>query len=131
MGKIERNTIQRTLVLDAVKTLANHPTADEVYNFVEKQYPNISKATVYRNLNGLVSDGQVLRVHVPESADKFDYRTEEHYHISCIKCGTFADASLGYEKKIDKKVEQETGFKRAHHDLFFTGVCPNCAKLKK
>ena len=31
-----RNTIQRQLVLSAVRQLQNHPTADEVYQEVQK-----------------------------------------------------------------------------------------------
>lgn len=42
-----RNTIQRQLVLSAVRQLQNHPTADEVYQEVQKNCPTISRATVY------------------------------------------------------------------------------------
>ena len=41
-----RNTIQRQLVLSAVRQLQNHPTADEVYQEVQKNCPTISRATV-------------------------------------------------------------------------------------
>lgn len=46
---IPRTTIQKELVLDAVKQLHNHATADEVYELVQSAHPNISKGTVYRN----------------------------------------------------------------------------------
>ena len=124
---IERNTIQRTLVYQTVQKLANHPTADEVYNAVGKKHPNISKATVYRNLNGLVAQGLMGRVHVPDAADKFDHRIEPHYHIFCRKCGAFADAGEGYDQSLDERIALATGFKSPHHDLFFTGLCASCA----
>ena len=50
----KRNTIQRQLVISAVRSLSNHPTAEEVYNRIVLDYPDISKGTVYRNLNSLV-----------------------------------------------------------------------------
>ena len=50
----KRNTIQRQLVIAAVRFLANHPTAEEVYDRITMEYPDISKGTVYRNLNSLV-----------------------------------------------------------------------------
>ena len=57
-----RNTIQRQLVLSAVRQLQNHPTADEVYQKVQKSCPTISRATVYRNLKLLAnSTSQHLR----------------------------------------------------------------------
>ena len=52
-----RNTIQRQLVLSAVRQLQNHPTADEVYQKVQKSCPTISRATVYRNLKLLAEEG--------------------------------------------------------------------------
>ena len=53
----KRNTIQRQLVIAAVRFLADHPTAEEVYDRITMEYPDISKGTVYRNLNSLVESG--------------------------------------------------------------------------
>ena len=60
----KRNTIQRQLVISAVRSLSNHPTAEEVYNRIVLDYPDISKGTVYRNLNSLVDSGLLRRVSV-------------------------------------------------------------------
>ena len=57
-----RNTIQRQIVLQAVNQMHNHPTADAIYAVIAAQHPTISKATVYRNLNQLASQGEILRV---------------------------------------------------------------------
>ena len=58
---MKRNTIQRQLVIAAVRFLADHPTADEVYERITMEYPDISKGTVYRNLNSLVAFKQGFR----------------------------------------------------------------------
>ncbi|MFQ9678614.1 MAG: transcriptional repressor, partial [Eggerthella lenta] len=63
-----RNTIQRALVLEAVQSLHNHPTSADVYEVVRERHPNISRATVYRNLGVLANRGEVLRVEVPNGA---------------------------------------------------------------
>ena len=68
-----RNTIQRQIVLQAVNQLHNHPTADAIYAVIAAQHPTISKATVYRNLNQLAAQGEILRVPVPTGADHFDF----------------------------------------------------------
>ena len=60
-----RNTIQRQIVLQAVNQMHNHPTADAIYAVIAAQHPTISKATVYRNLNQLAAQGEILRVPVP------------------------------------------------------------------
>ena len=64
-----RNTIQRQLVLSAVRQLQNHPTADEVYLEVQKNCPTISRATVYRNLKLLAEEGEIRLVSVELSED--------------------------------------------------------------
>ena len=61
----KRNTIQRQLVIAAVRFLADHPTAEEVYDRITMEYPDISKGTVYRNLNSLVESGLLSKVSVP------------------------------------------------------------------
>ena len=71
-----RNTIQRALVLEAVRSLHNHPTSADVYEVVRERHPNISRATVYRNLGVLASRGDVLRVEVPNGADRYDFFNE-------------------------------------------------------
>ena len=55
-----RNTVQRQIVLQAVRSLHDHPTADSVYAVVAAEHPSISKATVYRNLNQLALQGEIL-----------------------------------------------------------------------
>jgi len=98
---MRRNTIQKQLVLKAVKRLKSHPTADEVYNDIVNSYPGISKATVYRNLNHLAEEGQLLKISVPGSADKYDGTLEEHYHATCRYCGKFMDINLDNIINID------------------------------
>ena len=45
-----RNTIQRSLVYEAVNRLQSHATADEIYAAIAAEHPNISRATVYLSL---------------------------------------------------------------------------------
>ncbi len=122
----KRNTIQGQLVLNAIKQLGNHPTADDVYNHVEKSYPNISKATVYRNLNSLAEDGMILKIQVPDAADRFDHVLEKHYHIKCMKCQEFSDLDLDYMYELDDKVALLTNYKILSHDVAFKGICQKC-----
>ncbi len=122
----KRNTIQGQLVLDAVSQLGNHPTADDVYNHVEKLYPNISKATVYRNLNSLAEDGLLLKISVPDAADRFDHTLDKHYHIKCMICKEFMDLNIAYMHDLDDKVSELTKYKILSHDVAFKGICKKC-----
>ena len=115
----KRNTIQRQLVISAVRSLSNHPTAEEVYNRIVLDYPDISKGTVYRNLNSLVDSGLLRRVSVPSSAD--------HYHVQCMKCHGFMNVDdLDYFQDLDDKIAQMTGYRMENHNIVFQGICPEC-----
>lgn len=124
----KRNTIQGQLVLNAVIELANHPTADEVYNYVSKLHPNISKGTVYRNLNSLSEDGLLLKISVPDAADRFDQTTQKHYHIKCMNCGEFIDIDIDYMHELDKLAAEKSKYKIYSHEIVFKGICEKCCK---
>ncbi len=129
MAKIKRNTIQRQLVIAAVRFLADHPTAEEVYDRIVMEYPDISKGTVYRNLNSLVECGLLGRVSVPSGADRYDHILSRHYHIKCSRCGKFMNVeNIDYIQGLDEKVAAATHYKMNHHDIVFSGLCPDCAK---
>ena len=60
--KNERNTLQKKVILDELKYLMGHPTADQIYQQIHKKYPTISRATVFRNLKMLAEQEKVLHI---------------------------------------------------------------------
>ena len=124
----KRNTIQRSLVLKAVKELQCHATADEVYEEVVKNNPHISKGTVYRNLNQLSEMGEIHKLEVPGGADRFDHLCHEHYHVKCIKCGRVFDVDMEYLTGLENNIKDSRGVKLLGHDILFRGICPKCDK---
>lgn len=121
-----RNTIQRQLVLQAVQSL-DHPDAEEVYENIFREHPNVSKGTVYRNLNILAAQGEILKIETGNGADKFDFRTNPHYHMRCRICGKIFDAHLS--PLVPEKLLGDThGFVVERHNLEFIGTCSECNK---
>ena len=68
-----RNTIQKDLVHNAVCEMKRHVTANEVYEFIKKDYLTIGKGTVYRNLDILVEEGALRKVEIPNGPNRFDF----------------------------------------------------------
>lgn len=129
---MKRNTIQRQLVIAAVRFLADHPTADEVYERITMEYPDISKGTVYRNLNSLVESGLLNKVSVPSGADRFDHMLTKHYHIKCSHCGKFMNVeNMDYMEDLDEKVAAVTGFKMQSHDIVLMDCAPIARSLRQ
>lgn len=117
---------QRELVLAAVKSSMEHPTADMVYAALKADNPSLSLGTVYRNLNLLAQTGQIHKIGMPGGSDRFDGRTDEHYHMLCQKCGRVYDVQLDTLSELDGQIQSQTGFLVHSHDLIVRGVCQAC-----
>lgn len=122
-----RNTIQRALVLEAVRALHTHPTSADVYEAVREQHPSISRATVYRNLALLAERGDVLRVEVPNGADRYDFNIAPHHHVKCANCGCVDDVELVFEDDLLDRVKSACGFQLTGYQVIFEGLCPSCS----
>lgn len=120
-----RNTKQRKLVLDTVQTRMDHPSADDIYLDVRKEDSNISRGTVYRNLNLLAQSGEIRHIKIP-GADRFDLRLEPHYHLLCTGCGKMMDVPIPYHIELDHSLQEETGYEMIQHRTVFEGICPQC-----
>ncbi|MDD5021965.1 MAG: transcriptional repressor [Endomicrobiaceae bacterium] len=129
--KKTRKTIQKELIFETVRQMKNHPTAEQLCQEIQKRHPTISKATVYRNLRQLSKIGKIKHIEMPDSADRFDHFTDNHYHIKCNICERVFDVDMPYFDKIAEMIKDNKGFKIETHDLVFKGVCRDCKKDKK
>lgn len=123
-----RNTIQRTLVLNTVNYLKNHPTADEVYNEIVKLHPSISRTTVYRNLNVLCELGHIRKLAIPGGPDRFDHICQSHCHVQCAICGKVFDVDMDFIPDLENKIRDNHGFTFNGYNIIFQGICPDCKK---
>jgi len=136
---MSRNTIQQQIICGIVKNMCTHPSPDEVYKEVHNMHPSISRATVYRVLNKLADKGELMKVHMPNTADRFDFRTDDHIHIFCTSCGKVFDADIEDSadglKEMNNHIKsscsmKETGFNVNKVNISLEGICPACNELK-
>ncbi|MBU1228570.1 MAG: transcriptional repressor [Proteobacteria bacterium] len=125
-NKGARLSRQRETILDELRKVKTHPTADEVYDMVRKILPRISLGTVYRNLDFLSGRGVVLRLGGAGTQKRFDGNPAAHPHLRCSVCGRVDD--LEWPLALPElPVEQSMGYSRLRCDVEFVGVCPMCA----
>lgn len=124
----KRNTIQQSLVLEAVQKLHCHATAEQIFQQASAAHPTISRATVYRNLRELDSAGKVKRIEVPSGPDHFDYDVSMHYHMRCTHCGRIFDIKLKSDPRLTELVDDD-GFAIEGCDVMFRGICPECRHI--
>jgi len=122
-----RITHQRDVILDELRAVKTHPTADELYEQVRRRLPRVSLATVYRNLEWLSEQGLARKIEVGGRQKRFDGDISEHYHVRCQKCGRVADVEMDVLENVESRIAQCCGFTVTGHRIEFTGLCPECS----
>jgi len=127
-GQKYRMTHQRQIILEEIRNVKTHPTADDVYDMVRKKLPRISLGTVYRNLEILSTLGLIQRIGPPSQQMHFDGDTENHYHLRCVSCGKVEDAPIESVGGLEDSIRNQSDYSILGHRLEFMGVCPGCKK---
>ncbi|MBR7155575.1 MAG: transcriptional repressor [Lentisphaeria bacterium] len=83
--------VQREAILEELRSLSCHPTADELHRRLKERMPHLSLATVYRNLEQFSRAGLVLKLDCGGEMKRFDGNVMPHPHIRCPECGAVAD----------------------------------------
>jgi Fe2+ or Zn2+ uptake regulation protein len=120
-----RMTNQRRKILEYLKSVKTHPAAEMVYREVAKQLPNITLATVYRNLNHLTEQGEIQKIEV-NSKSHFDGDMSFHQHCICSSCGHIKDI---FEEKLTKdtlKKVKAKDFEPRTVNILIYGICKKC-----
>lgn len=123
---VKRKTKQRSTILEELRKTKTHPTADSLFKLVKRRIPSISFGTVYRNLNLLKNQGQILELTCGRYSCRYDGDTRNHYHFFCINCKNVFDLDSPLIKDLDKKIGKNSGFMVKYYRLDFYGYCRNC-----
>lgn len=119
---------QRESIKEYLNNTYDHPTADTVYLNVKQKFPNISLGTVYRNLNLLSDIGDAIKIPTPNGGDRFDGRTNPHYHFCCTTCGKVIDLNMEQMDFINETASQDFDGIIENHSMMFYGTCHECIK---
>jgi len=123
----KRNTLQRQLVMNAVRELDIHASAEQVFEYVAEKHSSISKATVYRNLKQLAEAGELADIGTFCGAVHYDHNCHEHYHFVCENCEKICDVE-GDMTDIYNKIKHAEGIEITGFRLSFTGLCEKCKR---
>jgi Fur family ferric uptake transcriptional regulator len=121
-------TNQREMILQELKKSREHLTADELYERVRKRMPRISLATVYRNLEILSEAGMIGKLEVSGRQKRFDWNSEDHDHIYCVKCHRVDNLEINREDLDILPDDIVAGYRISGYRLEFSGLCEDCRK---
>lgn len=118
-------TRQRAIILETLRDVTSHPTADEIYGLVREKMPRISLGTVYRNLDLLTGSGTIRRLDKAGAQKHFDGNTMPHHHVRCRSCGRIGDVLFPADFPTPDAASAP-GFTVEDIDLEFVGICDVC-----
>lgn len=117
---------QREMIKKYLYSTKEHPTAAMVYANVKKTFPNISLGTVYRNLRLLVNEGEIIRLDCGDGSERFDAKTEPHYHFCCSECKRVFDIEMASMNFINSLASRVFDGEICGHSICFYGKCSEC-----
>lgn len=98
-----RVTPQRVAILEAIVSLDNHPSAENIIDFVKKNYPNISVGTVYKVLDSFIENNLLKKVKTESGTMRFDPLLNKHHHLYCETSDRIEDYK---DEKLDALINK-------------------------
>jgi Fe2+ or Zn2+ uptake regulation protein len=119
-------TPQRQAIVEYLQNAVHHPTAEEIFESVNRRFPMTSRATIYNTLNWLKDAGQIAEVHEGGVA-RFDPNLEPHHHFVCRVCGGVEDLDWEAVGPLPQCVLRGKQTVETY-DITLRGVCDKCAR---
>lgn len=117
-------TPQRLLIIESLYE-KGHLNIDELYAILKERFPNISLATIYKNIHIMGEKSLLQEVKIPNQKNVYELTKQEHSHIVCTKCNNIIDITLD----TNLLVKQAINLSNFHIDnsaIVLNGICPKC-----
>ena len=124
MEKVTKQFKKRNAIYECLCSTDTHPSAEMVHGMLAEEHPDISLATVYRNLAKFKAEGKIMSVATVKGVERFDANTNPHVHFICTECDSVIDL---HQIPMPHYEAGECGGCRIEScALTFTGLCGNC-----
>ncbi len=124
-----RITPQRCAIYEELLKSKSHPTADEMFQTVKKEFPNISYDTVNRTLLTFAEIGLVDIVSTKGGPRRFDPVMDNHHHFYCVNCGKIIDFHSEQYKNLGVPKHIQNDFTVFTKRVVLNGLCKQCCKI--
>ena len=122
-------TPQRVAILEYLDHNTLHPSAEDIYLKVRKQYPMMSFATVYNTIEALKNRGHFIELTIDSARRRYDPDTRYHHHLICTGCRRIIDIHAEFSVVIPE--EDRASFDIEGNHIEFYGICSDCKVNKK
>jgi Fur family peroxide stress response transcriptional regulator len=124
-------TPQRCAIYKELTQAKTHPTADEMFQIVKKEFPNISYDTVNRTLLTFTKIGLVDVIPTKGGPRRFDPGMDEHHHFHCLDCGKIVDFCDNEFDRLGIPDHIQNNFMVYTKRVVLNGLCKKCWQKKE
>lgn len=119
-----KSTHQRLAILHCIDH-HGHIDIDTLFDTIIHKYPTMSKATLYRNINDLISFHILEEVKLPHQKQQYEIKKVPHVHLLCSHCGSVEDVFVE-TKSLLETISKQSGFVINHSFMVMNGICARC-----
>ncbi len=117
---------KRNAILQCLRDTRAHPSAEEVHRLLQAEHPDISLATVYRNLSLFKQQGIIRSLGTVDGIERFDADVSPHTHFVCTGCHRVDDLpQIPIPQHLSSQAE-DAGCHITGCQLTLTGLCSTC-----
>ena len=124
-----RNTRQRRAVAQALGSLEDFISTQDLHALLRERGESVSLATTYRILQSMSELGEldVLRSDDGEAIYRRCAAEHHHHHLVCRRCGAAVELEAPAVEEWAGRTAAAHGFTQADHTVEITGLCAACS----
>ncbi|WP_099468892.1 Fur family transcriptional regulator [Konateibacter massiliensis] len=131
-------TTQRVRVLEVLSNSPDkHLTAEEIYELIKVDFPEIGLATVYRTIQLLLELHLIDRINLDDGFVRYeinshgdDSNKHHHHHLICVKCGKVLSFEDDLLDELEARIMDSVSFQVLDHEVKLYGHCKDCLAEK-
>lgn len=127
-------TNQRIAILEVLNNRpGEHLTAEEIYDCVRREYPDIGLATVYRTIQLLSELNLIDKLNLDDGYVRYEIgvknqedSSHHHHHLICLDCGNIYAFEDDLLEALEERIKKTLGFEVVDHEVKLFGHCSEC-----
>ncbi len=132
-------TNQRIGILEVLSNRpGEHLTAEEIYDYVKLEYPDIGLATVYRTIQLLSELDLIDKLNLDDGYVRYEIGNKakedschHHHHLICLECGSVYAFQDDLLENLEERIKKTLGFEVVDHEVKLYGHCKICINQKE
>lgn len=129
LKKYKLTVTPQRLEIMSILVANGHISIDELYVALKVNFPSVSLATVYKNINLMLEKNFLFEVQIQNKKNVYELVKKEHSHVVCTECKEVLDIYLNTEK-LFLEVTALSHFSLKTSSIVFNGICENCQEEK-